>query len=259
MNLPPPGPTSRKTALVLGAPIDVVTAAQAVARIAQWAAAHESRVVCLCNAHSVVTAAQDANFLGVIQRADLATPDGAPVAWMLRRQGATGQTRVSGPDLMLDYCAHAAAIGQPIYLLGSTPDTLARLQQRLQQRWPALQIAGAASPPFRPLSDAEDAQIVQAINASGAGTLWVSLGCPKQEQWMDAHRGRVQTVMIGVGAAFDFHAGSVARAPAWMRKHGLEWLHRLASEPRRLWRRYAITNTAFILLAARQLLSGHGS
>ena len=256
MSLPLPGPTRRKTAPVLGAPIDVINAAQAVARIAQWAAGHESRVVCICNAHSVVTAAQDPSFLGVIQRADLVTPDGAPVAWMLRRQGATGQTRVSGPDLMLDYCAHAAATGQPVYLLGSTPETLARLQQRLQQRWPALQIAGAASPPFRPLSDAEDAQIVQAINASGAATVWVSLGCPKQEQWMDAHRGRVQAVMIGVGAAFDFHAGSVARAPAWMRNNGLEWLHRLASEPRRLWRRYAITNTAFILLAARQLLSG---
>ena len=257
MNSPLPGPTGRTTAPVLGAPIDVMTAAQAVARIAGWAAARESRVVCICNAHSVVTAAQDAGFLGVIQRADLAAPDGAPVAWMLRRQGAPGQRRVSGPDLMLDYCAHAAAAGQAIYLLGNTPDTLARLQQRLHQRWPALHIAGAASPPFRPLSEAEDAQIVQAINASGAGTVWVSLGCPKQELWMDAHRSRVQAVMIGVGAAFDFHAGTVARAPAWMRNNGLEWLHRLASEPRRLWRRYATTNTAFILRAARQLLLGH--
>ena len=166
---------------MLGAPIDVMTAAQAVMHIAGWAAGRESRVVCICNAHSVVTAAQDASFLGVIQRADLATPDGAPVAWMLRRQGAPGQRRVSGPELMLDYCAHAAAIGQPIYLLGSTPDTLARLQQRLLQRWPALRIAGAASPPFRRLSDAEDARIVQDIHPSGAGTVWVSLGCPKQE------------------------------------------------------------------------------
>ena len=146
MKLPPPGPTARKTVPVLGAPIDVLTVSQAVARIAQWAAARESRVVCICNAHSVVAAAQDSRHMGVIQRADLATPDGAPVAWMLRRQGATGQRRVSGPDLMLDYCAHAAAAGQPIYLLGSTPDTLARLQQRLLQRWPALRIAGAASP-----------------------------------------------------------------------------------------------------------------
>ena len=246
---------ARKTALVLGAPIDVITAAQAVARIAQWATARESRVVCICNAHSVVTAAQDSRFMGVIQRADMATPDGAPVAWMLRRQGAAGQPRVSGPDLMLDWCAHAAETGQAIYLLGSTRDTLGRLQQQLLQRWPALRIAGSVSPPFRPLSDAEDTQIVQAINATGAGTVWVSLGCPKQEQWMDAHRGRVQAVMVGVGAAFDFHAGTQARAPQWMRNHGLEWLHRLASEPLRLWRRYAVTNTAFILRAARQLLS----
>ena len=247
----------RRTAPVLGVPIDVITSAQAVDRIADWAQRRESRVVCICNAHSVVTAAQDPRFMGVLQRADLATPDGAPVAWMLRRQGARGQPRVSGPDLMLDYCAHAAANGQSLYLLGSTPDTLARLQQRLLLRWPALRIAGAVSPPFPPLGADEDMQIVQAINASGAGTLWVSLGCPKQEHWMDAHRGRVQAVMVGVGAAFDFHAGSVARAPQWMRKHGLEWLHRLASEPRRLWRRYAITNTAFILRAARQLLLGH--
>lgn len=246
----------RQTTLVLGAPIDVITPAQALDRIAHWAARHESRVVCICNVHSVVTAAQDAGFMGVIQRADLATPDGAPVAWMLRRKGAPGQRRISGPDLMLDYCAHAANTGQALYLLGSTPDTLARLQQQLHQRWPALRIAGAMSPPFRPLSAAEDAQIVQAINASGAGTVWVSLGCPKQEQWMDAHRGRVQAVMIGVGAAFDFHAGTVARAPPWMQNNGLEWLHRLASDPRRLWRRYAVTNTAFILRAARQLLSG---
>ena len=252
---PPSAATPRQTALVLGAPIDLISPAQAVARIAQWASTHDSRVVCLCNAHSVVTAAQDARHLGVIQRADLATPDGAPVAWMLRRQGARGQQRVSGPDLMLDYCAHAAASGQALYLLGSSPETLARLQQRLLARWPALRIAGAHSPPFRPLSDAEDAQLVQAINASGAGSVWVSLGCPLQERWMDAHRGRVQAVMVGVGAAFDFHAGSLRRAPPWMRRHGLEWLHRLGQEPRRLWRRYAVTNTAFLLRAARQLLS----
>ena len=245
----------RRTAPVLGVPIDLICAAQAVARIAHWAQRRESRVVCLCNAHSVVTAAQNPAFMGVLQRADLATPDGAPVAWILRRLGAPGQARVSGPDLMLDYCARAAANGQSLYLLGSTPETLARLQQRLLLRWPALRIAGAASPPFRALSADEDAEIVQAINASGAGSVWVSLGCPKQEQWMDAHRGRVQAVMVGVGAAFDFHAGSVARAPQWMRKHGLEWLHRLASEPRRLWRRYATTNTVFILRAARQLLT----
>jgi len=176
---------------------------------------------------------------------------------MLQRQGATGQTRVSGPDLMLAYCEDAARSQEPIYLFGSTPATLDALQRMLQGRWPTLRIAGAESPPFRPLTPAEDAAAVSRINASGAGTVWVSLGCPKQELWMAAHRGQVNAVMVGVGAAFDFHAGVVARAPAWMREHGLEWLHRLASEPRRLWRRYLGTNTAFILGAVRQL-AGRG-
>ena len=229
----------------------------AVARIAAWAQSAESRVVCICNVHSVVTASQDPAFMHAIKSADMATPDGAPVAWMLRRQGEATQTRVSGPDLMLEYCAHAAAQGEAIFLYGSTEATLKALQQQLQARWPALRIAGALSPPFRQTSAAEDEADVQTINASGARTVWVSLGCPKQELWMSAHRGRVQAVMVGVGAAFDFHAGTVSRAPAWMRRHGLEWLHRLISEPRRLGRRYVVTNTAFIWRAARQLALRH--
>ena len=228
--------------------------AGAVARIAGWAQRRESRVVCICNVHSVVTATQDPAFMHAITSADLATPDGAPVAWMLRRQGLATQARVSGPDLMLDYCAHAAEQGEAIFLYGSTEATLKRLQQQLHARWPALRIAGALSPPLRPPSAAEAEADVQAINASGAGTVWVGLGCPKQELWMAAHRGRVHAVMVGVGAAFDFHAGTVARAPAWMRRRGLEWLHRLASEPRRLGRRYVVTNTVFICRALLQLM-----
>ncbi|RVU44341.1 WecB/TagA/CpsF family glycosyltransferase [Rubrivivax rivuli] len=239
---------------VLGAPIDVVSAAAARARIATWAAQRESRVVCICNVHSVVTARQDPAFHAAIEQADLATPDGAPVAWMLRQLGAAGQARVSGPDLMADYLHEAAARGEAVFLYGSTEATLQALQKLLPLRHPGLRIAGAISPPFRPLTPEEDEAHVRAINASGAGTVWVSLGCPKQELWMAAHRGRVQAVMLGVGAAFDFHAGTVARAPAWMREHGLEWLHRLASEPRRLWRRYLVTNTLFVWGALRQLL-----
>lgn len=245
----------RRTLQVLDAPIDVVSADQAVQRISHWASANESRYVCICNAHSVVTTTQDAAFHKAVARADMATPDGAPVAWMLRRQGAAGQRRVSGPDLMLDYCAHAARQGESIYLYGSTEDTLAALQRALLSRWPSLRIAGAESPPFRRLTPAEDADAVARINASGAGTVWVSLGCPKQELWMAEHRGRIRAVMIGVGAAFDFHAGTLARAPQWMQRQGLEWLHRLLSEPRRLWKRYLTTNAAFIAGAARQLLN----
>ena len=249
-----PAAEKRRVLPVLQAPIDAITVEAAVARIAAWASARESRIVCICNVHSVVTANSDADFMGVIASADMATPDGAPVVWMLRRQGAHGQRRVSGPDLMLDYCAHAARSGESIFLYGSTEPTLKALRARLGQHWPALRIAGVIAPPFRPLTDAEDEDFVATINASGAGTVWVSLGCPKQELWMHAHRGRVHAVMVGVGAAFDFHAGTLVRAPAWMQRWGLEWLHRLLSEPRRLWRRYLVTNTLFIAGAARQLL-----
>jgi N-acetylglucosaminyldiphosphoundecaprenol N-acetyl-beta-D-mannosaminyltransferase len=130
------------------------------------------------------------------------------------------------------------------------------LQETLSRTFPLLKVAGAESPPFRPATDEEDAQTVARINASGAGTVWVSLGCPKQEKWMAAHRGSVNAVMIGVGAAFDYHAGTIKRAPLWMQHAGLEWLHRLGSEPRRLWRRYFVTNTLFVVGASGQLLAG---
>jgi N-acetylglucosaminyldiphosphoundecaprenol N-acetyl-beta-D-mannosaminyltransferase len=199
---------------------------------------------------------QDPSFAAVLRQADLATPDGAPVAWMLRRLGHPGQERINGPDLMWRWCGTAAQQGASIFLLGSAAATLARLEERLRATWPQLRIAGSLSPPFRPLTPAEDAQVIERINTSGAGVVFVSLGCPKQERWMAEHRGAVRAVMIGVGAAFDFHAGTVSRAPVWMRQHGLEWLHRLLSEPRRLWRRYLFTNSAFTLAAIRQLLGG---
>lgn len=242
---------------VIGAPIDVLTWDQTVDRISMWSRSHDSRVVCICNAHSVVTARQDRDFAKIVREADMATPDGAPVAWLLRRQGARGQERINGPDLMLKYCAHAASTGESIYLYGGSPSTLDALVRNLLRLFPSLRIAGSCSPPFRPLTRAEDASIVDAINRSGAGVVWVGLGCPKQEMWMDAHRGHIHAVMIGVGAAFDYHAGTVARAPLWMQRAGLEWLHRLASEPRRLWRRYLLTNTQFIWHAARQILRTH--
>lgn len=239
---------------VIGAPIDAVGWSQALARLAGWAAARQSRYVCICNVHSVVTARGDSAFARVLREADMATPDGAPVAWLMRRQGVAGQERINGPDLMWRYCAEAAHRHESIYLYGGQQDTLDILQRTLQEEFPGLQIAGAYSPPYRALSAEEDAAVVDAINASGAGTVWVSLGCPKQEKWMATHRGRINAVMIGVGAAFDYHAGTIQRAPLWMQRNGLEWLHRLCSEPRRLWKRYLVTNTLFIYYAACQLL-----
>lgn len=245
---------SRVTHAVLGAPIDVISIDGAAARILAWAKAHESRYVTICNAHVVVTASQDKEYADVIAASDMATPDGAPVAWVLRRSGHGGQRRVCGPDLMWLLCSLCAEQGVSIYGYGSTDETLCRLSERLAQAFPALNVAGLESPPFRPLSAAEDEAAVARINESGAGVVFVGLGCPKQERWMASHRGRVNAVMIGVGAAFDFHAGTVHRAPQWMQRMGLEWLHRLCSEPRRLWKRYLVTNTLFVIGALSQLL-----
>ena len=240
---------------VLGVPIDVVSRTEAIERIMTWGSRRESRVVAICNVHSVVTATRDEAFHRVLEAADLATPDGMPVAWMLRACGHEGQQRVDGPDLMGSLCAEAARRGDGIFLYGSTPETLERLVQRLGAAFPGLRIAGTWSPPFRALTEQEDEADVHRINASGAQLVFVGLGCPRQEAWMEAHRDRVRAVMLGVGAAFDFHAGTLKRAPVWMRNAGLEWLYRLASEPRRLFVRYLTTNTAFVLGAARQLLA----
>lgn len=247
---------TRQTQKVLSAQIDVIDWAGAIAQIKAWAAGHESRYVCITNVHSVVTAGQDAAFGKVIEAADMVTPDGAPVAWMLRKLGHAGQERINGPDLMWKYCEAITGSDESIYLYGGSENTLEKLRMVLAQRFPDLKIAGSYSPPFRALSDEEDRAVVEAINASGAGTVWVSLGCPKQEKWMAAHRGQINAVMVGVGAAFDYHAGTIQRAPLWMQRNGLEWLHRLCSEPRRLWKRYFVTNTLFILGAAKQLLWG---
>ena len=239
---------------VMGAPIDVVHWGGAIATILRWASVRESRYVCACNVHSVVTAQSDERLAWSLRSADLVLPDGAPVAWFMRQTGHDLQQRVSGPDLMWRYFAAAAVYGESVFFYGSSPETLAALQMRVAQRFPGLQIAGAISPPYRTLTPEEDEANVKLINESGATTLWVGMGCPKQELWMAEHRGRIQAVMVGVGAAFAFHAGTARRAPAWMRRLSLEWLHRLASEPRRLARRYAVTNSLFVVASLRQLV-----
>lgn len=245
----------RQTVPVLGAPIDVLGWDDALARIAVWANQRESRVVCFCNAHSVVTYGRDPEFAVALLHADLAAPDGAPVAWMLRLLGHRGQPRLGGPDVMLALLAQAEVNEHGVFLLGSTKETLSALRKRLRGHYPKLQIVGALAPPHRPLTPEEDARVVQHIQRSGAQIVFVALGCPKQERWMHEHRGRIPAVMLGVGAAFDFHAGALKRAPRWMRRLGLEWLHRLGQEPRRLAWRYVDTNAVFLWRALAQLLS----
>jgi N-acetylglucosaminyldiphosphoundecaprenol N-acetyl-beta-D-mannosaminyltransferase len=240
---------------VLEAFIDAVTWDEALARITNWGAAHESRYVCICNVHSVVTTTRDVEFKIAVNNADMATPDGAPIAWALRRLGHANQERINGPDLMMKYLKEAERLGQVVYFYGSTESTLAKLRLQLAREFPRLQIGGAVSPPFRPLTRDEDEAVVNGINASGANVVFVGLGCPKQEKWMADHRGRVNAVMIGVGAAFDYHAGVIKRAPVWWQRNGLEWLYRLGAEPRRLFKRYMVTNTLFVIGLARQLVA----
>lgn len=246
----------RTTVPVLAVPIDVIGWDAAIQRIMSWAGKRSSRYVTICNAHVVVTASRSPDYFSIIANSDMATPDGAPVAWMIRKLGFPLQPKISGPDLMPRLLEQASSADLPVFFLGSTPETLALLVARVRERHPRITIGGTCSPPFRTLSEEEGEAIITQINDSGAGLVFVGLGCPKQERWMAEHRGRVNAVMLGVGAAFDFYAGSVRRAPEWMQRHGFEWLHRLVSEPRRLWKRYLTTNTLFVVGAARQLLTG---
>lgn len=244
----------RYRASVLGVPVDAIARNRAHGLLMQWALSRQSRYVCFCNVHSLFVALGDSKHRRVIEDADMAAPDGAPVAWTLTRKGFRRQVRIDGPSKMWTLCREAETLGIRIGLYGSTPATLERLRERLEESFPKLVIAYAWSPPFRPLSPEEDEAMCREVNESNVGFLFVGLGCPKQEAWMAAHRGRIQAVMLGVGAAFDFHAGLVSRAPAWVQSHGLEWLHRLIAEPRRLWRRYLVSNSAFLWRTAWDMM-----
>lgn len=237
----------RTGACILDSFIDAASWHKTVETLSEWAKGRQSRYVCICNVHVVLTAKQHSEFRRVVNGADMATPDGMPLAWVLRRSGFEHQERINGPDLMWTLCSHAERERLSIFLYGSTPNTLEKLVHRLKTSFPQLIIAGIFSPPFRCLTVEEDREMTNLINNSGAHIAFVGLGCPKQEFWMAAQRGKVQAVMIGVGAAFDYHAGVVKRAPIWMRQAGLEWLCRLMSEPKRLWKRYLITNSLFLL------------
>jgi len=244
----------RKGKHVLGTWIDALDWNEAVEQVVGWGASCTSRYICICNVHSVVTATSDMDFRRALNNADLATCDGAPIAWALRRLGFPGQQRIAGPDLMWRYLHRAEKLGHKIYLYGSTDATLCRLRDRLAREFPGIALVGMHAPQFGPGIGKNDEADVAAINASGANVVFIGLGCPKQEKWMAAHHDRIKAVMIGVGAAFDYHSGTVRRAPVWVQDHGLEWLYRLASEPRRLLRRYLVTNTLFVVGISLQLL-----
>jgi exopolysaccharide biosynthesis WecB/TagA/CpsF family protein len=202
--------------------------------------------------HILAMAAGDAAFRDRMNDFDVVAPDGQPVRWAMNAFHAAGLTdRVYGPELTRRLCAAAAEQGVSIYLYGSTPTVIDQLCAKLREMFPKLVIAGAESPPFRPLTPDEDAAVVQRINDSGAGLLFIGIGAPKQENFAHAHRHSIRPVQLCVGAAFDFHAGVKGTAPAWMQARGLEWLYRLVKEPRRLWRRYLLTNSQYVLLFAK--------
>jgi N-acetylglucosaminyldiphosphoundecaprenol N-acetyl-beta-D-mannosaminyltransferase len=203
--------------------------------------------------HLVMVAREDPETRRAVD-ASLAVPDGVPLVWALRALGHENATRVYGPDLMAAYCARSARTGTTMYLYGGRSEAaLDDLTQSLLRRYPGLRIVGGWSPPFRALTDTERDEVAARINASGADVVWVGTGQPKQEKWMAEMRDRLDApILAGVGAAFDFHAGIVPQAPAWMQRRGLEWVYRLAREPRRLWRRYARYNPRFIAAFARQ-------
>lgn len=243
-----------RTCFVIGAPVHATSYGRATAQVIVWAREGRARCVFAANVHVVVEANDHPDFMRILRQADLVAPDGMPLVWMLRLKGYRRQERVYGPTLMLYVLEAAARAGIPVGFLGGRPEVLEALTKRVQARFPDLRVVFAFSPPFRSLTAEEDEQIVAAIGASGARILFVGLGCPKQERWIDAHRGRIPAVMLAVGAAFDFHAGAKRQAPAWMQRCGLEWLFRLFQEPGRLWKRYLYANPRFILLAIGDLL-----
>ncbi len=228
--------------------VDAVQIPDAIVQMESWIREHSlGHFVVAANTHVIMECRQNPAFKETVSAADLVTPDGMPLVLIARRQGFPLRKRAYGPELMSVFLNHSASRPYRHFFYGGTPKTVESLVARIRDRWPMLQIAGFYSPPFRLMSDEEDRQLVAMLNRAAPDVIWVGLGCPKQEQWMYAHRHCLQVpVMVGVGQAFDILAGVKKRAPTWMGDHGLEWLFRLLTEPKRLWRRYLIYGSKFI-------------
>ncbi|HWP83578.1 MAG TPA: WecB/TagA/CpsF family glycosyltransferase, partial [Terriglobia bacterium] len=214
-----------------------------------------SHYIAVTGMHGVTEAQRDFGFRAVLNAADLVVPDGMPLVWLGRLRGYPLERRVYGPELMLAFCQQTAHKGYRHFFYGGAPGVADALARSLAKRFPGLVVAGTYSPPFRPLTAAEDAEVSEYIQRAKPDVLWVGLSTPKQERWMHEHRPRLRVpVMVGVGAAFDIHTGRLRQAPRWMRERGLEWLFRLLQEPRRLWRRYLVLGSQFVFLVALELL-----
>lgn len=248
------GYTQPAGAMIAGTKVAQTDYAGAIRWVDHIIDTNQKSYICATAVHAIMEAREDAELRQALDQAGLIVPDGQPVVWAMRLLGYSIRRRVYGPELMLQLCKHCAQQGWPIYLYGGhTAGALSQLQNALQQKVPGLIMCGAYSPPHRPLTRDERAHVIADINASNAKVVFCGIGAPKQEKWMAQMRSSLQPpILIGVGAAFDFHAGLTPQAPAWMGDHGLEWLYRLLREPRRLWRRYARHNPRFIATVLQQ-------
>lgn len=246
--------TDRTRVPVLKLQVDLCDYESTIDRITKMARADRGAYVCVANVHVAIEAENDPRFATLVNDADLVLPDGTPLVWMQRLQGNDDAKQVRGPSLMPMLMERAEAENMSVGFLGGRPAVIETIVSRAADEFPRLNVPYQNSPPFRELTEQENAEIVSAINESGVQILFVGLGCPKQERWMATNQGSVKAVMIGVGAAFDLYAGNLLEAPAVISKLGLEWMFRLVQEPRRLFSRYLLVNPRFVWLATRQLI-----
>lgn len=243
---------------LLNVPVTCLPFDEQIMLMLRWAKMRCSKVVCLANVHMLMEAYWHTSFKNVLHKADLVTPDGKPLVLMLRGLGVYNQNQVAGMDVFLNLCNLAESTNVSIYFLGSTNEILEKIRHKLEQEYPILKIAGMKAIPYVSIEDIysnRDTELIEEINQSQAGIIFICLGCPKQEIWMSQYQGLINGVMIGVGAVFSMYIGINPRAPYWIQKLGLEWLYRLFQEPKRLWRRYGTTIPPFLYLAIKQLLT----
>ena len=238
---------------VVSLDIDRCTHDSAVERVVSLARSGRGSYVCFGTVHMIMESHDSPDFGDRVNAADMIVPDGMPTVWMQRMQNAHETERVRANDLMMLLMARAEKERLRVGFYGGKQEVIDSILDRARREYSKLEIAFAHSPPFRALTSEEDTETIEKINSSGTQILFMGLGCPKQENWMAEHKGRLNCVMLGVGASFDFYAGNVKESPAWLGRLGLEWLYRLTQEPKRLWRRYLILNPRFILQAARQI------
>jgi len=241
---------------ILGVRVNAVQIADVVSRMREWIDRRDPcRYIAVTGMHGIMEAHHDPEFKEILNTAGMTVPDGMPLVWLARWKGHPLKRRVYGPDLMLSFCAATSRDGVRHFFYGGTPAVIENLAAELSSRFPGMKIAGAYSPPFRPLTAAEDREAIAQIEAAAPDILWVGLSTPKQERWMREHSALLNVpVMVGVGAAFDIHSKEKKQAPSWMREHGLEWLFRLLQEPKRLWRRYVVYGSEFLLWITLDLL-----